>query len=174
MKRPLFELLFLMFVKMIKIDRNKGKESLEMRDGKWKDRKRDTQTCKGDTQIFQVSIECLEWHEENNYSLTWIYCAYAIGFLSSIVCNTSQAYISRHTRIWPYYTNFLTLIVHTHRNHLRVRNPSRWFYIRNNFLCLCVKMPYNVFRLYALLSPHTWSFKHYDFPGTFKWVTYFL
>ena len=56
---------------MIKIDRNKGKESLEKE--RWKrtrDRKRDTQTCKGDTQICQVSIECLEWHEENNYSQT--------------------------------------------------------------------------------------------------------
>ena len=69
-KDPLFELLFLMFVKMIKIDRNKGKESLKMRDGKRRDRKRDIQTCKGDTQICQVSIECLEWHEENSYSLT--------------------------------------------------------------------------------------------------------
>ena len=71
MKHILFELLFLMFVKMIKIDRNKGKESLEKE--RWKrtrDRKRDTQTCKGDTQICQVSIECLEWHEENNYSQT--------------------------------------------------------------------------------------------------------
>ena len=70
MKHPLFEVLFLMFVKMIKIDCNKGKESLEMRDGKRIDRKKDTQTCKGDTQICQVSIECLEWNEENNYSLT--------------------------------------------------------------------------------------------------------
>ena len=71
MKRPLFEFLFLMFVKMIKIDRNKGKDSLEKE--RWKrtrDRKRYTQTCKGDTQICQVSIECLEWHEENNYSQT--------------------------------------------------------------------------------------------------------